>query len=506
MVCVLTFLTHTSLEAAPPQKRGVQITPKAAPVLESPYKQSYAVIIGINAYDKLPSLDYAVKDARAMEEKLKSLGFQTTTLLNQHATRDKILKILGDELPQKVQTNDRVIVFFAGHTQTEEMADGTHMGYLVPVDADTKNIVNTAISMDQIRGFSRRLQAKHALYLIDSAFAGLRLTKSGTIPPSERDYLQKVSTSRAHQILTAGGKGELVHLEHGGLGVFTEYVLEALDGSADRDGKGFITFSDIASYVKPKVSRFTGTKQVPQYGNIEGDGEFVFVLAGLPAAHKAAAPGLAAPQAPMDEKARLAEEQKRLDEEKRRNAEEQARLRQEKEELDRQIKEAQREAAARKEADRKGLTTAMVMPPSVPALGVSGRDGRFIASGDGTVLDTRTNLMWAAKDNGANISWQDAKSYCENYRGGGYKDWRMPTQDELAELYDTTITNTNPPAEGCNGGYHLTNLIHLTCCCPWASETRGSTAANFGFSNGPRHWLDQSYVGSIRALPVRSTR
>ena len=287
-----------------------------APVLESPYNQSYAVIIGINAYEKLPSLEYAVKDARAMEEKLKSLGFQTTTLLNQYATRDKIVKILGDELPQKVQNNDRVIVFFAGHTQTEEKADGTHMGYLVPVDADTKNIINTAISMDQIRGFSRRLQAKHVLYLIDSAFAGLGLTKSGTIPPSDREYLQKVSTRRAHQILTAGGKGELVHLEQGGLGVFTEYVLEALDGSADRDGKGFITFSDIASYVKPKVSRFTGTKQVPQYGNIDGEGEFVFVLAGLSAAPKAATPGLVAPQAPIDEEKRLAEEQARLRKEK----------------------------------------------------------------------------------------------------------------------------------------------------------------------------------------------
>jgi hypothetical protein len=44
--------------------------------------------------------------------------------------------------------------------------------------------------------------------------------------------------------------------------------------------------------------------------------------------------------------------------------------------------------------------------------------------------------MWAAKDNGSPISWPEAKKYCENYRGGGYMDWRMPTQDELAGLYD----------------------------------------------------------------------
>lgn len=63
-------------------------------------------------------------------------------------------------------------------------------------------------------------------------------------------------------------------------------------------------------------------------------------------------------------------------------------------------------------------------------------DGRFISYDDGTVRDTQTNLMWAAKDNGRDINWANAKSYCEKYRGGGYMDWRMPTQYELAGLYD----------------------------------------------------------------------
>jgi len=58
--------------------------------------------------------------------------------------------------------------------------------------------------------------------------------------------------------------------------------------------------------------------------------------------------------------------------------------------------------------------------------------GNIIAYNNGTVLDTRTNLMWAARDNGSDINWANAKSYCENYRGSGYTDWRMPKQDELA--------------------------------------------------------------------------
>jgi len=51
-------------------------------------------------------------------------------------------------------------------------------------------------------------------------------------------------------------------------------------------------------------------------------------------------------------------------------------------------------------------------------------------------MDMKTCLMWASEDNGYDIKWKDAKRYCENYRGGGYTDWRMPTIDELAGLYD----------------------------------------------------------------------
>ncbi|HEX7534870.1 MAG TPA: hypothetical protein VF343_06400 [Syntrophales bacterium] len=62
-LCVLSLLTYTSLDAASQTRRGVQITPRPSPSLDSLYNQSYAVVIGINAYDKWPSLEYAVNDA-----------------------------------------------------------------------------------------------------------------------------------------------------------------------------------------------------------------------------------------------------------------------------------------------------------------------------------------------------------------------------------------------------------------------------------------------------------
>jgi hypothetical protein len=136
--------------------------------------------------------------------------------------------------------------------------------------------------------------------------------------------------------------------------------------------------------------------------------------------------------------------------------------------------------------------------------GEKARDGRFIAYDNGTVLDTKTNLVWAAKDNGSPINWSDAKSYCESYRGGGYTNWRMPTQDELADLYNATKTYK----ADCGSKVHLTGLIHITCFSVWASETSFNKLASFSFFSGKRFWIGPHYdaIGDSRALPVRSVK
>ena len=126
------------------------------------------------------------------------------------------------------------------------------------------------------------------------------------------------------------------------------------------------------------------------------------------------------------------------------------------------------------------------------------KDGRFVAHKNGTVLDTKTNLTWAAKDNSNNIDWENAKSYCENYHGGGYTDWRMPTQDELAELFDSSIIGNND--------YHLTTMITLTASCLWTSETRRNAAAYFHFRYGTRHLTHQSNNLNGLVLPVRDNK
>lgn len=141
--------------------------------------------------------------------------------------------------------------------------------------------------------------------------------------------------------------------------------------------------------------------------------------------------------------------------------------------------------------------------PSPILGGEIAKDGRFIAYDNGTVLDTKTNLMWAAKDNGSDINWSKATLYCDSYKGGGYTDWRMPTLDELAGLYDKAkIQKTD-----CGYDINLTKLIRLTCAWAWSSDARGSQVAIFYFIDGSRQWVRMLFdCPYTRILPVRDVR
>ncbi|MHB8088851.1 MAG: GIY-YIG nuclease family protein [Anaerolineaceae bacterium] len=119
------------------------------------------------------------------------------------------------------------------------------------------------------------------------------------------------------------------------------------------------------------------------------------------------------------------------------------------------------------------------------------KTGRFVVYDDGTVLDIVTNLMWANKSIGDGISWSSAQSHCENYRGGGYMDWRMPTLDEM---------------DGLNKIDNVGDVIKITKWFLWASERRIVEAATFDVRNAERLWLLQSLDTYHGVLPVRSCK
>jgi len=286
----LSFENGRFAKSGPPagaERAIAQLSVAAASAGARPsfYRESWAIIIGINDYQQWPKLRYCVHDADGIEQVLISkFGFKPENvrkLLNGDATRQRIMALLGDEFADasRIQREDRVFFFFAGHGATRTLADGREIGFIVPVDADRSNYYSTAISMNSLRDASDLVPAKHIYFVMDSCYSGLALTRGAGAFSHDRSYLEEITRRPARQILTAGGSDQQVADDGpGGHSVFTWALLQGLEGQADLDHNGFITASELGAYVSPIVSSFS--RQTPAVGNLVGSegGEFVFEL------------------------------------------------------------------------------------------------------------------------------------------------------------------------------------------------------------------------------------
>lgn len=299
LLCV--GLLPLSVQAAEPLDQ-VQYVADDGPLLL--YRRSYAIVVGIDRYQSLPVLGGAVRDAKAMTAYLQKQGFEVTTVLDGEATRARLARLIGDELPAKLQADDRVLIYFAGHGVSRGQGD-TAMGYLMPVEGDRSAPAATAISMAEVSRWFGQYAAKHVMLVADACYSGLAIgSRSVGIPPETRDYVREVTKRPVRVVLVAGSSGEEAN-EFGGHGLFTGQLLQAVTGAADSNRDGLVSSDELAAFVKPQVAQIArrelGASQHPQLGRM-GEGEFLFVVEGAvprPAKDKpsadAAAPAPAAP-------------------------------------------------------------------------------------------------------------------------------------------------------------------------------------------------------------------
>ena len=130
------------------------------------YDKSWALIIGINKYQNVEPLTYAVDDAEAVRLMLMdNYGFKNeniTLIIDEDATKDNILDGFGDIL-QRAGEKDRVLVFYAGHGETYKLPNGGDMGYLIPVDGNIQNLYRSSIPMKSVYDIAEMSYAKHIL-------------------------------------------------------------------------------------------------------------------------------------------------------------------------------------------------------------------------------------------------------------------------------------------------------------------------------------------------------
>ena len=249
------------------------------------YDNSWALVVGINKYENVRPLNYAIEDASAIKNMLiNDFGFprsNVNVLLNNEASQSNIKKQLN-ALVRSAKDNDRVVFYFAGHGMTETSGlEGTDMGFLLPVEGDADNLYLTAIPMDELKRISNMSKAKHMMFLVDACYGGLAAQNTRSLQNSDvPNFIEKISNDFSRQIITAGGKSEEVlekdDWEHS---AFTKNILSGLKQKrADLNSDGIITGSEIGMYLIENVSLDTDNFQTPQVRRFTShEGEIIFI-------------------------------------------------------------------------------------------------------------------------------------------------------------------------------------------------------------------------------------
>ncbi len=118
---------------------------------------------------------------------------------------------------------------------------------------------------------------------------------------------------------------------------------------------------------------------------------------------------------------------------------------------------------------------------------------RFMAEANGTVLDTRTGLMWQKTDSYHDVkkgmNWYEALEYVDGKNAqkfGGFDDWRLPTLEELKQIWDPQRSVASKDGEpiglpqvfGSGGSYYL-----------WTGTERNlNNAWYFGLGQREDYW------------------
>ena len=479
-----------------------------------------ALVIGNGGYSSSP-LKNAVNDAADIAANLQRLGFSVILKKNvSHQEMEDTILEFGEQLKK----GGVGLFFYAGHGVQKD-----NRNYLIPIgakinkDTDIKfQAVDAEMVLAEMGNAGNNLNIVILDACRDNPFSGsFRSSSRGLAIISDAPKGTFITYSTSPGKVAADGSGRN--------SPYTESLIKYMNT------KG-LPIEEVFKEVRKDLGKKTGGQQVPwELSSLEG--QFYF------SPGKSVKSDIATKDELDDENQKLEAEQQRLEKEKAAFAKQKAleekrqKIAEEKERLAAEKEEARQAAAERKkkaleekqqkiEAEKERIATekedvriaalerkqakktttlAMAKRPSQSKARESARDGRFIAYDNETVLDTKTNLMWAAKDNGYDINWSNAKIYCKNYRGGGYTNWRMPTQDELAGLYDASKSTQ----AACDRNYNVhvaTDFIDITCFAPWTSETSESDAIYFHFGTDERKWALHSNADEGRSLPVRSVK
>ncbi|MEM7682824.1 MAG: caspase family protein [Planctomycetota bacterium] len=298
-VAPLTKYGKNDVRIVATDDQGASSTLDFAVIRRDPAGKVHVLSIGVEKYEGIPPLRFAVDDAEAVVDTLDDgLGItgNLITLYDEQATRREIVSAMTRGL-RGLSKDDTVVIFFSGHgapLAVPNPGGGPNVArYLLPVDAEADDLEATAINMDEIARYLNRIGAGRIIFLADTCYSGgvantpggrtvgngVQL-RAGFVPRSVPDDLADVVSGTGKVIMTASRDDQVAQeLQELGHGVFSYYLIQGLNGEADRtrlgNGDGEVTIAELYDYVLDQVGRKTNNAQTPQINDDSAEGDIV---------------------------------------------------------------------------------------------------------------------------------------------------------------------------------------------------------------------------------------
>ena len=233
--------------------------------------RTWAVIIGISKYQKLPGgqqLQFADRDATLFSEAIQKRGVNPQNikmLTGVEATSAAIKSAIGNWLARSVSETDAVLIFFSGHGFFERDFGES---YLLGYDSDPKDPFATALSVTELgQALSRRVRSGRVVILADAARRDF--FDPETDPNSSKSFQQafeQLASARSGlSAIIGSGTGEFSRegQRWGGHGVFAKHLTDVLMDGTSQSSDLAAAAEDLFELLRGRVSEDTSGKQRP---------------------------------------------------------------------------------------------------------------------------------------------------------------------------------------------------------------------------------------------------
>lgn len=253
-----------------------------------PVADKWAVVIGISKFkDATLNLKYAAKDASDFRDFLiKKCHFapdHIITILNEQATRQQVMDILGDSwLPRVALPDDLAVIFFSTHGSASDM-DIKGANYVVVHDTNPEKLYTTGISIQELaQTIKARSNARRVLILLDACHSGAASDASKGLARRGAVDASVLAQGTGHAVICSSSKSESSWESKAyPNGVFTHTLMESFTKNGDNTTLKE-AFASLKEDVLRQVAAERGVTQTPVLVNSKWTGPDL-VLAAQPA-------------------------------------------------------------------------------------------------------------------------------------------------------------------------------------------------------------------------------